>query len=62
MSDSEPGQELPKITVLFGPISANEEQNVRENPYLPAKRFRFLDDLHPVAPESKYNPLPELLT
>ena len=25
MSDSEPGQELPKITVLFGPISANED-------------------------------------
>ena len=36
-------------------VQDHNEQNVRENPYLPAKRFRFLDDLHPVAPESKYS-------
>ena len=29
MSNSEPGHELPKITVLFGPFSANEVQTVQ---------------------------------
>ena len=28
MSNSEPGHELPKITVLFGPFSANEVRNL----------------------------------